>query len=334
MSRTTRVSAVTLVCIASLAVGCSALGDARAGTRDDPQVESFRSGGLIYRDAYRVVEKSIPRIAGCYSAQATGIGRKYVYTLKRNGDDSMATIHRTNQATGVTTLMHNGRIRAAYATSLGHGNDMALLRINREMLMYIVTNGGISRDGRLVKLKYTDDGRYFAKARYVVKLGAAIQPVTGVKALWATSTTVKLLLAAENRFFRGYVAADATGGTVIHVNRAFTVDLSHIRINGVVGNYSRGWSTQGFGYDKDTDSVYFPMTKANKSIVAIYRTASLATGTVVNDPRLSYKITSSLWPYKFEIESVGKGANGKLWFSANRKKVANGATNNMVGYFR
>lgn len=91
------------------------------------------------------------------------------------------------------------------------------------------------------------------------------------------------------------------------------------------------YASQGFGYSNDT--LYVPLTYKNVSVVLVYRHPSTASGTLKSDADLSFRITSAAYADLFEIEGVGIGSGGKLWFSTNRRTKAGDTAHDGVHYF-
>ncbi|MBS7531097.1 hypothetical protein IC619_011385 [Hazenella sp. IB182353] len=286
------------------------------------------SVSAAYYNTYTTVS-SLGNAHGSYATQGFGVGSTYTYSVKVNGDDTAGVIYRTKMSDGTTTLMKNGTsiVNRYYADFLGHGNDMALSKINGEYYMFIVTmkKGSLS----LVKLKYVGT-TYYKVGNYTIKYNGADKAMSGVKIMSKDANNIHFLFKTKTKFYKGKLPLTANSGT-INVDHAFNLNVKDARVNGSTISNIDSYATQGIGLHKDT--LYFPMTYKNVSIVLVYRNISRASGTIKADDDLSFRITSKKYADLFEIEGVGIANGDKLWFNTNRRKQAGDTASDSVGYF-
>ena len=264
----------------------------------------------------------------CYAAEGFAVGSSYTYAVKINGDENKAVIYRTRMSDGNTTLMKNGDNGTSYATYLGHANDVVLSSTNGNYYMFIVTMKAGSTS--VVKLKYVGT-TFYKVGNYTITYNGANHSMSGVKITSKTASTINFLFKSGRNFYRGSLPLNATSGSIT-LKAAFTLDVASAKVNGKTISNISSYATQGFGYRSNT--VYFPMTYKNVSIVLVYRNISTASGTIKAASDLSFRVTSSAYPSLFEIESVGIGAGDHLWFSTNRKTSSSDTSHDGVHYFK
>jgi hypothetical protein len=283
----------------------------RTSARHAPGVQPAASTG--YFNTYTTVA-TLGNANGCYVDEGFAVGSSYTYSVKINGDENKAVIYRTRMSDGTTTLMTNGDNGSSYATYLGHANDVVLSSTDGNFYMFVVTMKAGSTS--VVKLQYVST-TYYKVGSYTLRYDGANASMSGVKITSKTASTINFLFKSGRTFYRGTLPRSATSGT-IDLSSAFDLDVVHAQVNGKTIANITSYVNQGFGYDSNT--VYFPMTYHNVSIVLVYRNIATAAGTIRSADDLSFRITSSAYPTLFEIESVGIGAGSHLWFSTNRKK--------------
>lgn len=323
--------------IAILAVGCGNPMDGQAPVGEEDTSPDFQtSQGAVsagYFNTYTDVVASLPNGNGCGVTQGFTTGSTYAYSVKIMSDESKQVIYRTNMTDGSTTLMTNGDNGTTYATSLGHANDIVLATINSTTYMYVVTMKSDSY--AVVKLRYS--GATFYKAgNYSISLGGSARSMSAMKILSHDNTTVNFIFKSGASLYKGSIGATASSGT-ISVSSAFSLDLAHSTVNGSALDAS-AYISQGMGLY--SDDLYVPLTAGaggatggNVSIVLVYRDVSTRTGSITNDSGTTFRITSSAYPYLFEIEAVSVSPDGKLWFATNRKTDSADSTHDSVSYF-
>ncbi|MBA3772396.1 MAG: hypothetical protein H0X13_07920 [Ramlibacter sp.] len=277
-----------------------------------------------YFNTYSTIA-SIPPVNGASTTQGFAVGSTYVYSVKNNNStDATASIYRTRMDNGSTQLMTNGDDGTTVATYMGHGNDLVLSTINGVTHMFVVTikTGSLS----FVKLRYDSaTAKYFKVGNYTLQVGGVNKPMAGAKILSQDASNINFLFEYERSFYRGSIPLTANSG-VINLTYDFNIDVANALVNGqkVSAIMTSGYVHQGLGYYSGNDSIYVPITHANVSIVLVYRNVSSASGTITSDPNTSFKIVSSSYPTQFEVEGVGVGLGGKLYFNTNRDNNADG----------
>jgi hypothetical protein len=279
------------------------------------------AGTTGYYDTYTTIA-SIPCVGVACTTQGFAVGSTYVYSVKnQNSTDARASIFRTRMDDGTTVIMTNGDGAATggsnWVNYMGHGNDLALSTINGVTHMFSATMK--TGSGGLAKLRYdSSTATYYKVGTYTIKLGGADTSVHAVKILSQDASNINFIFEQEMKFYRGSIPLTANSG-VIDLTLAFTIDEANAMVNGhPVPYWLPSYVHQGVGYYAGNDSIYVPLTHANISIVLVYRNVSTASGTITSDPNTSFKITSSAYPTDFEIEGVGVGTGGKLYFNTNR----------------
>ena len=274
---------------------------------------------LEYYNTYSEID-TIKDKNGCTGMQGMAVGTTYLYTVKIKGDETKATLFKTNRKTGKTITLTNAANGKSYFTYLGHANDMDVCRLNGYSNLFVATMKTGSNS--LVRMK-VNGSKASKVGGYTLKYNGKEVGVSAVAVLSKTSTKVNLLFKSGVNFFTGSVKISAKSGT-IKLTKAFTINTSNVKINGTANDLS-SWIHQGFAYHKNT--IYVPMYNPkshNQSIIAVYNIKN-ASGEVKANSKLSFRITSSAFK-TFEIESCGICPdNGKLYFNTNR---ANSSSSN------
>lgn len=279
-----------------------------------------------YYNTYTTVA-TLDNANNCYATQGFAVGSTYVYSVKVNSDDTKAVIYRTNMSDGTTTLMTNGDNGTTYASYLGHANDVALNSNDGNYYMFVITMNSGSMS--LVKLKYVGT-TYYKVGNYTIKYNGVDKSMSGVKITGKDANNIYFLFKSGRTFYKGSLPLTATSGT-INVTYGFYVNIEDARVNGSTVPNITSYVTQGIGYYNNT--LYFPLTYENVSIVLVYRNISTASGTIYADDNLSFRITSSAYADLFEIEGVGIANGDKLWFNTNRRTEPGDTAHDGVHYF-
>lgn len=284
------------------------------------------AASAAYYNTYTTVD-TLGNPNSCYSTQAFGVGSTYAYSVKVNSDDTKASIYRTNMTDGSTTLMSNGDNGTTYTTALGHANDMALHSNDGNYYMFVVTMeaGSLS----LVKLRYSG-ATYYKVGNYTISYNGAAKGMSGVKITGKDASNIYFLFKSGRTFYRGTLPLTATSGT-INVTYGFYLNIEDALVNGSTVSNITSYTTQGFGYYSGT--LFFPLTLNNVSIVLVYRNIPSASGTIMADNNLSFRITSSAYADLFEIEGLGIANGDKLWFNTNRRTDPSDTAHDGVHYF-
>ncbi len=292
------------------------------------------TAAAAYYNTYSTLA-TIPNGNGCNRAQGFAVGSSYVYTAKCNDDESKQVIYRTKISDGTITLMTNGDTSGTYTTHLGHANDMDTCTINGQYHLFVATMK--TGDESLVKLQYSGN-TYTQLGGFTLKYNGEDIAISGVKKYAKDSNYIYFLFfvydGTENSVgvYKGSVPLTANSGT-INVTHAFDLNIKDALVNGATVSGLENFTRQGIGYIASTDQLLVPLTKNNVSIILVYDNVSTATGTITASPDLSFRITSSSYPYLFEIEGCDE-TNGKLYFNCNRKTNSSDISNDAVCYFK
>ena len=287
-----------------------------------------------YYNTYSTVA-TIPNENGCNRAQGFAVGSSYVYTAKCNDDESKQVIYRTKMSDGTITIMTNGDTSSTYTTSLGHANDMDTCTIDGKYHLFVATMKTGSES--LVKLQYSGN-TYTQLGGYTLKCNGENIAISGVKKYAKDENYVYFLFFVYDGtedsvgVYRGQVPMTANSGTV-NITHSFDIDIASALVNGSAVSKLENFTRQGIGYIASTDQLLVPLTNDNVSIILVYDNASTAAGTVMANPDLSFRITSSSYPYLFEIEGCDE-TTGKLYFNCNRKTNSSDISNDAICYFK
>ncbi|SFE84907.1 hypothetical protein SAMN05216378_4321 [Paenibacillus catalpae] len=283
------------------------------------------TASAAYYNTYSSVAK-LNNANGCYAAQGFAAGSTYTYSIKVNSSNTKAVIYRTRMSDGSTTLMKNGDNGTTHATYLGHANDVVLSYIDGKYYMFVVTMKAGSMS--LVKLKYVGT-TFYKVGQYTIKYNGANKSMSGVKITSKDANKINFMFKSGLTLYKGTLPLTANSGT-IPLTKSLSLNVKDAKVNGSTISNITSYVSQGFGYSKDT--IYVPLTYKNVSVVLVYRNLSKASGTIKADGNLSFRITSAAYADLFEIEGIGI-ANGKLWFSTNRRTKPGDTAHDGVHYF-
>lgn len=281
---------------------------------------SGQAAQAAYYNTYTDIA-STPDTSCCTGVQGFAAGATYLYSIKnRTNYDDVSVIYRVHKSTGARVVMKNGTNNTSTNPWLGHGNDMTIVDIDGQHHMFVVTMK--ASGAQLVRLRY-DGTTYYHAGSYQVRLDGAVAAPSGINRVSVTSTAITFMFKSGRTIYNGSLPLRAASGTV-NLTRAFNLQVDGALVNGAPVPDLGSFVNQGFFYDQSKKVLYYPLTKENRSIVLVYRNVSpTTTGTAPAATDLSFRITSSAYPTKFEIEGVGI-SDGKLYFSTNRAN-SNGA---------
>lgn len=265
-----------------------------------------------YYNEYTTIAET-PDSNGATAAQAFAAGSTYLYSVKTTGDDARSVIYRVDKTTGARVLMTNGTDRTSSNPWLGHAYDMTISDIHGRHHLFVVTMK--SGSAQLVKLRY--DGTTYVKAgSYAVRLDGVTKAVSGVSRAWLSGDTLTFFFKSGSAVYTGSLPLRADSGTIA-LTKVFDLKVAGALVNGATVPDLTTFTNQGFFYDASKHLLYYPLTKANRSVVLVYRNVTSASrGTLTSASDLSFRITSSAYT-AFEIESLGT-SGGKLYFNTNR----------------
>lgn len=276
--------------------------------------------GTGYYNTYQD-EGSTANVGEHTGAQGFAVGADYNYSIKnRTRDDGSAVIYRVPNATEVPQLMTNGANGSKSIAGLGHANDMTIVTIGGVNHFFVVTM--LSTGYQVKKLSYSGN-TYKEVGRFTVKENGVTKAVSGINRVLVTSTKIDFFFKSGATVYKGSLPATANTGN-IDLTKAFTLKTSGALVNGQPIDLT-GFSNQGFFYHESKQVLYYPLTKANVSVVLVYRNVNAAsTGTIAPATDTSFRITSAKYS-KFEMESLGiNSKDGKLYFNTNRSTSTNG----------
>ncbi|GHJ48970.1 hypothetical protein Cs7R123_63120 [Catellatospora sp. TT07R-123] len=262
---------------------------------------------------------SLPNTSCCTGVQGFAAGSTYLYSVKNHTNvDDVSAIYRVHKTTGERVLMTNGTNGGTTNTWLGHANDMTIVDIDGEHHLFVVTMNATG--AQLVKLRY-DGTTYYHAGSYQVRLNGAVASPSGISRVAVTSTAITFMFKSGRTVYNGSLPLRASSGT-IDLTKAFDLQVDGALVNGAEVPDLGTFLNQGFFYDAGNKVLYYPLTKDNRSIVLVYRNVSTTTtGTAPAATDLSFRITSSAYSVKFEIEGVGI-SDGKLYFNTNRESTS------------
>ena len=264
----------------------------------------------------------------CYSMQGVATDADYTYCAKIGSNDAVACIVRLAKADGAKTIMTNAANGGYYFYNLGHANALDIVKINGVQQMFVT--GGAN----LVRL--TMNGTTLTTAgTYTFSYNGATTNTTAVQIMYASSKEVKVITKGGKSLYTGTLDPTASSGN-IELTHLCNLDVANIRLKGEIQDYST-YVQQGFDYRDG--KVFVPLSgnayveTINQSIVAVYDVEG-ASGTVYNDPTLSFRIISGQYAGLFEIEDVEVcDYDGKLYFSSNRRKTESDTNYDGVSFF-
>lgn len=260
-----------------------------------------------------------PDTSCCTGVQGFAAGATYLYSVKNHTNvDDVSVIYRVHKTTGERVLMTNGTNGGTTNTWLGHANDMTIVDIDAQHHLFVVTMK--TSGAQLVRLRY-DGTTYYHAGSYQVRLNGAVATPAGINRVSVTSTAITFMFKSGRTIYNGSLPLRASSGT-IDLTKAFDLQVDGALVNGAPVPDLGTFLNQGFFYDAAKKVLYYPLTKDNRSIVLVYRNVSpTTTGTAPAATDLSFRITSSAYSTKFEIEGVGI-SDGKLYFNTNRANLS------------
>ena len=264
----------------------------------------------------------------CYSMQGMTVDANYTYCAKIGSNDAISMIVRLEKATGTKVNMVNASNNSYYFYNLGHANALDLATINGVTQMFVT--GGAN----LIRL--TMNGTTLTTAgTYTATYNGAAASMTAAQIMYASSKEVKIIVKSGRVLYTGTLDPTASTGN-IELSKLCTLDVTNVRLKGEMQDYST-YTQQGFDYHDG--KVFLPLTgnayveTINHSVVLVYDLEGV-TGTIRNDPTLSFRVISGTYAGLFEIEDVAVcDYDGKLYFSTNRRKTASETDYDAVSYF-
>lgn len=253
-------------------------------------------------------------MGGCTGMQGMTVDDTYLYNVKVNSaTEDSAFIARTHKDTGATVYLTDSSSGSEYFSYFGHANDLEIATIGGVDTILIAT----STDGSYSLVRMALNGTTLTKvANYTTTYNGTPTAISSAKVLSQTDSDVTLLIKKGKYLYTATMGINATGGTLV-LNHVFTLDTANVTINGVCYDFS-DYLGQGFEYIDG--KIFVPMACAdpmNQGCIAVYNIEG-ASGTIRNDPTLSFWIYSSAYSNKFELESCAIcPTDGILYFNTN-----------------
>lgn len=190
---------------------------------------------------------------------------------------------------------------------------MTIVDIDGKHHFFVVTM--TTSGAQLVKLRY-DGSTYDKVGAYSVRLKDAAKAVSGINRVSVTSTKINFTFKSGRQIYNASIPLWANSGTV-NLTQAFDLKVAGALVDGKAISGPEGWNNQGFFYDTAKKVLYYPLTTSGRSVVLVYRNVAPSTkGNVASARNLSFRITSHVYPTKFEIEGIGI-SGGQLYFTTN-----------------
>lgn len=281
-----------------------------------------------YYESYGTILK-LYNLNGCTGMQGMTVDDQYLYNVKVNSaTETSAFIARTNKDTGSTVYLTDSSTGSQYFSYLGHANDLELDTIAGVDTMFIAT----STDGDHGLVRMVLEGTTLTKVgNYTTTYNGTATAISSAKVLSKNETDITLLIKKGKYLYTTTVGVYDTTGT-LELKHAFTLDTANVTINGVCNDFS-DYLGQGFEYIDG--KIFVPMACAdpmNKGCIAVYHIEG-ASGTIRNDPTLSFWIESSTYASKFELESCAIcPSDGILYFNTNAAVTSSDADHDGIHY--
>ncbi|MBQ7346308.1 MAG: hypothetical protein IJW45_09670 [Oscillospiraceae bacterium] len=264
----------------------------------------------------------------CGSMQGMTADNTYTYCAKINSGDTQAVVVRTEKSTGTKVFMTDASTGSTYFTNLGHANALDIVSINGASNLFVTAGS------TLVRL--TVSGTTLTTAgTYTASYNGASASMTAVQIMSASNEEVKVIVKTGRTLYTGTLDPTASSGDIA-LTKLCTLNIADVRLKGSTVDYS-SFTQQGFDYHDG--KIFLPLTgnasveTINVSVVLVYDLEG-ATGTIKNDPTLSFRIISGTYAGLFEIEDcVVCPTTGKLYFCANRRKSSTDTNYDGVSYF-
>lgn len=266
------------------------------------------SGFVLIRDSepaqaacygdYTLVD-TIYDYGGCTGMQGMALDDTYLYNIKiASSTEDNAFIARTHRTTGSTTYLTNAATGTVFFTELYHANDMEMVTINGVQTLFVAT----SLAGSTSLMRYALSGTTLTEVgRYSTYYDGSSTAISSAQVMRVTDSQIDFLIKKGKHLFYATLDANATSGAIT-MTHAFTLDVANININGNIIDMT-DWLHQGFEYIDQ--KAFVPITCASDmsiSSIAVFNIQGMS-GTIQNDPGLSFYIDSATYANKFEIES-------------------------------
>lgn len=292
----------------------------------------------------------------CTSMQGMNVGTTYIYTAKRNSNDTYVSIARTTISSGSVAYMtyysSTSATSSSGCNSCGHANDLQVVTANDVNYMLVAT--GISGKS-ITRMKISGTNLYFTGYFDTVNTNGTSITASSVRQYKHTGGYFYLLIKNGETFYYCKIADTATGGTASNPTKVtcyklFTIDKRNAifaKSSSSSGTYANmeTWVNQGFAYNSLEKTIYVPMFKPaspiTTNVILTYYVGDVLTDalmdfstnktTLVHPTKTNFYLTASATGSScndLEIESVGfrtgQGTTGdlKMYINANASPVA------------
>ena len=287
--------------------------------------------------AYYDICKKVPTYEACNSMQGMAVLGEYVYSVKKNSGDTLATIYRTNRFDGSTEQMSiDGALTADY---LGHGNDMCAAQVGKDSYLFVSTMKKTLN--ALACYKISGTSLSLVDVFDIYTKGGSNLTCSGVDVYEVDGTSVTLLIAQGELVFM-YTMDMTTPPESLYCPLGFQVDINYALevARQACGNAELELTVQGSGYYNDI--YYMPLTLHHNhstqikvdnhadSTSVIVAFENIADAIAATDRSVKASLSETIYipdagEMFFEIESVDF-ADGIMYFSTNRVRIDHSAT--------
>lgn len=293
-----------------------------------PPVEAQAAG---YYTGYTHVA-TISNYSGCTGMQGMAIDDTYIYSVKiASSTQDNAIITRTHKDTGSTVYLVNGATGDYFFTELYHANDMEMVTIGGVKNLFVAT----SLAGSTSLVRYTLSGTTLTRVgSYDTIYNGSSTAISSAQVMSVCDDEIRFMIKKGKYLYHATLDPNLTSGEIT-MTHAFTLDVANVTFNGVVHDLSE-YLHQGFDYHDGR--IFVPITgypDMSISTIAVFDTLGVS-GTIRNDPTLSFYIQSTDYSVKFEMESCEiSPSDGRLYFNTNQENSSSGnydAVHYITGY--
>lgn len=291
------------------------------------------------------------------STQGFGVGSKYLYSVKTNGDFKYAAIYRANKngSTSDKQILRNAHTGKYYIYGLNHANDMCVTAVNNKTQLFIVTanydTGYDYHDPNInysvMRLEVSSDC-YTIRARYKINIpnnNKAVDNFSGISILNESGNNIELILKNGEKIYKTTVGKYDTGTKSVEATKMFDIYRDKVK---VAPNSSEPYTkdiskaecdAQGMDYCKKNDTLYFVLSgkaRSFESIIITYPNVKASKSkTRYPSDNLTFFIPSKKYAALFEMEGCGVcSSDGKLYFNTNRRTSKDSTDHDMISYIK
>ena len=277
---------------------------------------------------------TLKNYSGTYPGmQGLAVGSQYLYAIKINSNDTLATIAMVDKDTGATTWLKDSSDGSVVFSGFDHANDMAVWGIDGSSHLFIAT----TKQGAEAIWRLERDGSYLTRVTsYHLQCNGEDICATAMDVMKVDSSGyIHFITKWGQDIYTGKVHKDTMNATVA-MTKICTISKDMAYIKGEKLDLS-DWVNQGFGYYDNTLFVPLsgPDNALHRSVVLVYNLDNVPQGaTIYPTDYLNFRITSGAYSALFEIESVDIcSADGKMYYNPTDTDVwvSNGDENVKIG---